>query len=73
MYIKYGFIHKPTVTRAYTYICIFVSQLVNTAHLELVSDLHVSTDTFIASLRCFIAHHGKQSLIWNDYGSNLLA
>ena len=39
-------------------------------HLELVSDL--STDPFIASLRCFIARCGKPALIWSDHGSNFI-
>lgn len=38
--------------------------------MELVSDL--STDAFIASLRRFIAHRGKPSLIWSDHGSNFV-
>ena len=39
-------------------------------HLELVSDL--STDAFIASLRRFVAPHGKPTLIWSDHSSNFV-
>ena len=59
VYIKYGFIRKPTIVKAY--ICIFVALSVKAIHLELVSDL--STDAFVASLRRFIARRGKPSLI----------
>ena len=55
VYIKYGFVRKPTIIKAY--ICVFVSLSVKAVHLELVSDL--STDAFIASLRRFVARRGK--------------
>lgn len=58
-YIKYGFVHKATIVKAYA--CIFVSLSVNTVHLELVSDL--TSEAFIACLRRFVAHRGKPSLI----------
>ena len=61
VYIKHGFIHKPTVIKAY--VCVFVSLSVKAVHLELVSDL--STDAFIATLRRFIARRGKPTL--TDY------
>ena len=64
VYIKHGFVHKPTVIKAY--VCVFVSLSVKAIHLELVSDL--STDAFIASLRRFVACHGKPTLIWSDQG-----
>ena len=51
VYIKYGFVRKPTIVKAY--ICVFVSLSVKAVHLELVSDL--TTGAFIASLRRFIA------------------
>ena len=59
VYIKHGFVHKPTVIKAY--VCVFVSLSVKAAHLELVSDL--SSDAFVASLRRFNAHRGKPVLI----------
>ena len=51
-------------------ICVFVSLSVKTVHLELVSDL--TSDAFVATLRRFIAHRGKPTLIWSDYGSNFV-
>ena len=67
-YIKYGFVCKPTVVKAY--ICVFVSLSVKAVHLELVSDL--TTDAFLASLRRLIARRGKPSLIWSDHGTNFV-
>ena len=67
VYVKYGYICKPTVIKSY--ICLFVSLSVKAVHLELVSDL--STDAFIASLR-FTARRGKPTLIWSDHGSNFV-
>ena len=68
VYIKHGFVCKPTVIKAY--VCVLVSLSVKAVHLELVSDL--STDAFVASLRCFIARRGKSVLIWSDDGSNFV-
>ena len=68
VYIKYGFVRKPTVVKAY--ICVFVSLSVKAVHLELVSDL--TSDAFIACLRCFISRRGKPSLIWSDHGTNFV-
>ena len=66
--IKYGHVRKPVVVKAY--ISVFVSLNVKAVHLELVSDL--TTEAFIAALRCFIARHGKPTLIWSDHGSNFV-
>ena len=66
--IKYGFICKPTIVKAY--ICIFVSLSVKSVHLELVSDL--TADAFIAALHRFIARRGHPSLIWSDHGTNFV-
>ena len=68
VYIKYGFIHKPTIVKAY--VCVFVSLSVKAVHLELVSDL--TTEAFIAALRHFIARRGRPSIIWSDHGTNFL-
>ena len=68
VYIKYGFVRKPTVVKAY--ICVFVSLSVKAVHLELVSDL--TSDAFIACLRRFISRRGKPSLIWSDHGTNFV-
>ena len=68
VYVKHGFVCKPTVVKAY--ICIFVSLSVKAVHLELVSDL--SSDAFIACLRRFIARRGKPTLLWSDHGTNFV-
>ena len=66
--IKYGYIWKPTIVKAY--VCIFVSLTMKAIHLELVSDL--TSDAFIACLRRFIACCGCPSLIWSDWGTNFV-
>lgn len=66
--LKYGSMRKPTIVKAY--VCIFVSLTVKAVHLELASDL--TTDTFIAALRRFIARRGKPRLIWSDHGTNFV-
>lgn len=68
VYVKRGAVRKPVMTKAY--ICVFVSLSVKAVHLELVSDL--TTDSFIACLRRFIARRGKPSLLWSDHGSNFV-
>ena len=68
IYVKYGYIRKPTIVKAY--ICVFVSLTVKAVHLELVSDL--TTEAFIACLRRFIARRGKPSTIWSDHGTNFV-
>ena len=67
-YVKYGFVRKPTIVKAYA--CVFVSLTVKAVHLELVSDL--TSEAFIACLRCFVARCGKPSLIWSDHGTNFV-
>ena len=54
VYIKYGYVCKPTVIKAY--VCVFVSLSVKVVHLELVSDL--TSEAFIATLRRFISRRG---------------
>ena len=66
--IKYGYVRKPTIVKAY--ICVFVSLSVKAVHLELVTDL--TTDAFIACLRRFIARRGLPTLIWSDNGTNFV-
>ena len=68
IYVKYGYVRKPTLVKSY--VCVFVSLSVKAVHLELVSDL--STEAFIACLRRFIARRGKPSLLWSDHGSNFV-
>ena len=66
--IKYGYVRKPTIVKAY--VCIFVSLTVKAVHLELVS--HLTTDAFVACLRRFISRRGIPSLIWSDHGTNFV-
>ena len=66
--IKYGMIRKPTIIKAY--ICVFVSLSVKAVHLEAVSDL--TSQAFIATLRCFIARRGYPTLLWSDNGMNFV-
>ena len=68
IYIKYGYVRKPTVIKSY--ICVFVSLSVKAVHLELVSDM--SSESFIASLRRFVSRRGKPSCIWSDHGTNFV-
>ena len=68
IHVKYGYIRKPTIVKAY--ICVFVSLTVKAVHLELVSDL--TSEAFIACLRRFIASHCKPSHIWSDHGTNFV-
>ncbi|GFW77056.1 integrase catalytic domain-containing protein [Trichonephila clavipes] len=49
-----------------TYVSIFVCFVTKAVHFELVSDL--TTQTFIASLKRFIARRGRPSLIFSDNG-----
>ncbi len=66
VFLKYGYVRKPTVVKAY--ICVFVSLSVKAVHLELVTDL--TSEAFIACLKRFIARRGLPSLIWSDNGTN---
>ena len=66
--IKYGFVRRPTIVKAY--VCLFVSLTVKAVHLELVSDL--TTEAFIAALRRFTARRGYPMLIWSDIGTNFV-
>ena len=68
VYIKYGFVRKPTIIKAY--VCVFVSLSVKAVHLELVSDL--TTEAFIAALRRFISRRGRPSTVWSDRGTNFV-
>ena len=68
IYVKYGYVRKPTIVKAY--ICLFVSFSVQAVDLELVSDL--TSDAFVAALRRFISRRGKPKLICSDNGSNFV-
>ncbi len=66
--IKYGYVRKPTIVKAY--MCFFVCLSAKAVHLEVVSDL--TTEAFISSLRRFVARRGYPSLIWSDHGTNFV-
>ena len=66
--VEYGMVRKPVVVKAY--ICIFVSLAVKAVHLEAVSDL--TSESFIAALRQFVARRGSPVLIWSDNGTNFV-
>lgn len=66
--LKYGYIRKTTIVKAY--ICIFVSLTVNAVQVDFVSDL--TSGAFIACLRRFIIHRGCPSLIWSEWGTNFV-
>ena len=68
VYLKQGSTRKPTLVKAY--ICVFVSLSVKAVHLEAVSDL--TTESFLACLRRFIARRGRPTLIWSDHGTNFI-
>ena len=68
VFIKYGYVRKPTIVKAY--ICAFVSLSVKAVHLELVTDL--TSEAFIACLKRFISRRGLPSLIWSDNGTNFV-
>lgn len=54
--------------RVKVYVCIFICLATKACHLETVTDL--STDSFIGSLRRFIAKRGIPMLLRSDNGSN---
>ena len=66
--IKYGYVRKLTIVKSY--ISVFVSLSVRAVHLELVSDL--TSETYIACLRCFVARRGCPNQIWSDHGTNFV-
>ena len=68
MYLKRGSVRKPTIFKSY--VCVFISTSVKAVHLEVVSNL--STESFIACLRRFIARRGKPSSIWSDHSTNFV-
>src|SRR3978361_1509432 len=52
------------------YLCLFVCFATRAMHLEVASDL--STNTFIAALRRFVARRGRCSHIYSDCGTNFV-
>ena len=67
-YVKYEHVRKPTVVKMYANV--FVSLSKKAVHLELVSEL--TSEAFLACLRCFISRRGKPTLIWSDHGTNFV-
>ena len=68
LYLKQGSVRKPIILKLY--VCVFISMSVKAVHLELVS--HLTTESFIACLRRFVARRGKPSSIWSDHGTNFV-
>ena len=65
VFIKSGYVRRPTITKAY--VCAFVGFSTKAVHLEPVSEL--TSTAFIATLRRFIARRGKPSVMWSDHGT----
>ena len=65
-YVKYGYVHKPTIVKAYARV--FLSLTVKAVHLEVFSDM--TSKALIACLRRFVAQQGKQETIMSDNGTN---
>ena len=61
-----GNLRKPFKTKVY--VCVYVYK--GSLFLDPVADL--TTDCFMASLRCFVALYGSPSSIYSDNGSNFL-
>ncbi|XP_076549271.1 uncharacterized protein LOC143308200 [Osmia lignaria lignaria] len=57
-------------TRVKVYVAVFVCLAVKAVHLELVSDL--TTETFLAALRRFIARRGFCKRLYSDNGTNFI-
>lgn len=52
------------------YVSIFVCMATKAVHIEVVSDL--TTETFLAALRRFLARRGKPARIFSDNGTNFI-
>ncbi|GFT35775.1 integrase catalytic domain-containing protein [Trichonephila clavipes] len=65
-------ITKPNLKRSRvtlkSYIAIFICFCTKAIHFEVVSDL--TTDSFLASLRRFVARRSKPATIWSDNATN---
>lgn len=61
--------HRGVKTQK-AYLCLFVCFATKALHLELASDL--SSESFIAALRRFIARRGRCNQIFSDCGSNFV-
>ncbi|XP_070854715.1 uncharacterized protein [Drosophila suzukii] len=68
IFLKDAKVRKPRISKGY--ICLFVCMVTSAINLELVTDL--TTETFLAALRRFIALRGKCSKIYSDNGTNFI-
>ena len=66
--LRRGHTRKPVYDKCY--MCIFVCLSTKGVHLELCPDL--STDSFMATLCCFIARRGCPCEIYSDSGTNFV-
>ena len=67
-YLKQGRQCSKSVTKGY--IALFVCLSTKAIHLELVPDL--SSEAYIAALRCFTARRGLRNNIYSDNGTNFV-
>ena len=63
--LRLGAPRSKTITKGY--IAIFVCFATKAVHIEVVTSL--TTEAFLAALRCFIAHRGKPKTIYSDNGT----
>ena len=66
--LKLGHTRKPVKVQAY--ICVFVCLATKAVHLEVTTDL--TTETFIACLKRFIARRNCPTTIYSDSGPNFV-
>ena len=64
--VKRGYTRAQTPEN--TYICLFVCMATKAVHLEIV--WHLYSESFLAALRCFVAHRGCPTTLATDNGSN---
>ena len=66
--LKRGHTRKPSYIKAY--LCLFICLSTKAIHIEVVSDL--TTASFIAALKRFVARRGCPHVIFSDNGSNFV-
>jgi len=67
--IKSGNTRSKTTTKCY--VALFICMATKAIHSELVSNL--TSEAFIAALKCFIARRGLLDHLYSDNGSNFVA
>jgi hypothetical protein len=67
--IKNGNTRSKSTTKRY--IALFICTATKAIHLELVSNL--TSEAFIAAMKCFIARRGLIDHLYNNNGSNCVA